>query len=203
MDLLDNIDLDTEALAGIVSKGAPLLGSLIGTPATGAAIGMIAKALGTDADHEAIKDELKIDPEATTKLQQLEAEHERELTRMSLEAQTARLGEINRTMRAEAASNDAYVRRWRPTYGYLTAAAWFIQMTGFTVILGVVAFRTPGELAAVVGALGAVLSALLGLWGIALAVLGINVRERSRDKQVAAGQRPASFMDAIATRIAG
>ncbi|MDN3524338.1 3TM-type holin [Halomonas sabkhae] len=199
--LFDNID--TEALSSAVSKGAPILGSLIGTPATGAAVGMIAKALGTDANPDAIVQELEHNPEAANKLAAVEREHERELTRMNLEAQTARLGQVNRTMRAEAASNDAYVRRWRPTYGYLTAAAWFIQMTGFTVILGVVAFRTPGELASVVGALGAVLSALLGLWGIALAVLGINVRERSKDKQVAAGQRPKGFMNALATRIAG
>ncbi|SES24512.1 Holin of 3TMs, for gene-transfer release [Vreelandella subterranea] len=200
--LLGNID--TEALSGAVSKGAPLLGSLIGTPATGAAIGMIAKALGTDANPESITQKLERDPEATAKLQNLENEHQQTLTRMVLEAESVRLGEVNKTMRAEAASNDAFVRRWRPTYGYLTAAAWFIQMTGFTVILGVVAFRSPGELAAVVGALGAVLSALLGLWSIALAVLGINVHKRSQDKQVAAGQAPkAGFMDAIVKRVGG
>lgn len=192
--LLDNIDI--EALSSAVSKGAPILGSLIGTPATGAAIGMIAKALGTDADPEAIKDELKIDPEATAKLQRLEAEHERELTRMSLEAQTARLGEINRTMRAEAASNDAYVRRWRPTFGYLVAVAWALQAGGIAWVMA-----TQPEQA---GSLAQAVTALTPMWSVALAILGINVRERSRDKQVAAGHRPQQgFMGAIAKRIAG
>lgn len=201
MSLLDRID--TQKLSQAVSHAAPLLGSLIGTPATGAAIGMIAKAIGTDATPEAVVQALG-DPTAAIKLQQFENDHREAITRMALEAETARLSEVNQTIRAEAASNDAYVRRWRPTYGYLTAAAWFIQMTGFTVILGVVAFRNPEELATVVGALGAVLSALLGLWGIALAVLGINVSKRSEDKQTAAGVPPKpGFMDAIATRVAG
>ncbi|KGE77662.1 hypothetical protein FP66_08530 [Halomonas salina] len=191
-------------MAGAVSKGAPLLGSLIGTPATGAAIGMIARELGTNADPKVITQAIDTDPEAIEKLRRLEAEHERELTRMTLEAETARLGEVNATIRAEAASNDPFVRRWRPTYGYLTAAAWFIQMAGFTVILGMVAYQSPGDLAGVVGALGTVLSALLGLWGIALAVLGVNINKRSHDKQVAAGQRPpAGFMEAIAKRVGG
>lgn len=201
MGLLDKID--AQALSQAVSTAAPLLGSLVGTPATGAAIGMIANALGTDANSDAVVQALG-DPTAAIKLQQFENEHEQALTRMVLEAESTRLAEVNQTIRAEAASNDAYVRRWRPTYGYLTAAAWFIQMTGFTVILGVVAFRNPEELATVVGALGAVLSALLGLWGIALAVLGINVSKRSQDKQVAAGQAPKpGFMDAIAKRVGG
>ena len=201
MSLLDRID--TQKLSQTISTAAPLLGSLIGTPATGAAIGMIAKALGTDANPDAITQALGA-PTAPIKLQAFENDHYQAITRMVLEAETARLYEVNQTIRAEAASNDAYVRRWRPTYGYLTAAAWFIQMTGFTVILGVVAFRNPGELASVVGALGAVLSALLGLWGIALAVLGINVSKRSEDKQAAAGvPRKPGFMDAIATRVSG
>lgn len=195
MDLLDNIDLDTEALADIVSKGAPLLGSLIGTPATGAAIGMIAKALGTDADPGAIKDELTVNPEATNKLAAMEHAHERELMRMNLEAQTARLGQVNRTIRAEAASNDAYVRRWRPTFGYLVAVAWALQAGGIAWVMA-----TQPEQA---GSLAQAVTALTPMWSVALAILGINVRERSKDKQVAAGQRPASFMGAIAKRIAG
>lgn len=188
----------------MVSQAAPILGSLLGTPAAGAAIGMVANALDTDADPEAIARALSGDPEAAHKLRRLELDHQEALTRMNLEAETARLAEVNQTMRAEAASQDAYVRRWRPTYGYLTAAAWFIQMTGFTVILGMVAYQSPGDLAAVVGALGSVLSALLGLWGIALAVLGVNINKRSHDKQVAAGQRPPDgLMGAIATRVSG
>ncbi|NVF15981.1 3TM-type holin [Vreelandella maris] len=192
--LLGNID--TEALSGAVSKGAPLLGSLIGTPATGAAIGMIAKALGTDANPESITQMLESDPEANAKLQKLENEHQQTLTRMVLEAESVRLSEVNKTMRAEAASNDAYVRRWRPTFGYLTALAWVVQC--MAIAWSIVA--TPGQ----AGDVAQAVTALTPMWGIALAMLGVNVSCRSRDKQVAAGQAPkAGFMDAIVKRVGG
>jgi len=193
--------MDWKAMVG---TAAPLIGSLLGTPAAGTVIGMVADALGTDADPEAIARAVSSDPEAANKLRRLELDHKASLRKMALEAETARLAEVNQTMRAEAASTDPYVRRWRPTYGYLTAAAWFVQMVGFTVILGFVAYRDPGQLAGVVGALGTVLTALLGLWGIALAVLGVNISKRSQDKQVAAGQQPpGGFMGVIAKRLAG
>lgn len=190
-------------VASTVGKVAPLVGGALGGPA-GAAVGRLAAGvLGVESSPQALS-KAASDPEAANKLRQLELDHKEQLTRMTLEAETARLGEINKTMRAETDSNDAYVRRWRPTYGYFTAAAWFVQMTGITVILGLVAYRDPGELATVVGALGTVLTALMGLWGIALAVLGVNISKRSQDKQVAAGQQPpGGFMGAIAKRLAG
>lgn len=187
-----------------VAKAAPLVGSLLGGPAGGAVGGLVAKALGTAPEPDAVAAAIKADPGTLERVRHLELEHEADLTRMHLEAETARLAEVNKTIRAEAASQDAYVRRWRPTYGYLTAAAWFFQMTGFTVILGMVAYTNPSDLAAVVGALGTVLSALLGLWGVALAVLGVNISSRSKDKQVSAGQQPPQgLLSAFAKRIAG
>lgn len=176
-----------------VSKGAPLVGSLLGTPAAGAAIGMIASALGTDADPEAIARAMRDDPEAAHKLRQLELDHKETLTRLHLEAETARLTEINKTMRAEAASQDAYVRRWRPTFGYLTAVAWAIQC--IAIALSIV--WKPEH----AGLVAQSITALTPMWGVALAMLGVNVSCRSKDKQVAAGQRPASFMDAIVKRV--
>lgn len=179
----------------MVGKAAPLVGSLLGTPAAGAAIGMVADALGTDADPDAIAKAMSSDPEAANKLRKLELDHKESLKKMVLEAETARLSEVNQTMRAEAASNDAYVRRWRPTFGYLTAVAWAIQC--IAIAWSIIA--SPGE----AGNVAQAVTALTPMWGVALAMLGINVTSRSRDKQVAAGQRPAGFMDAIAARIGG
>lgn len=185
--------MDWQAL---VKSAAPLVGSLLGTPAMGAAIGMIANALGSDADPEAIAKAMASDPEAMHKLRKLELEHEASLKRMVLEAETARLGEVNRTMRAEAASNDAYVRRWRPTFGYLTAIAWAIQC----VLIGWSIVWEPEN----AGQVAQAIAALTPMWGVALAMLGVNVAKRSHDKQVAAGQRPPDgFLGAIATRISG
>jgi hypothetical protein len=46
-------------------------------------------------------------------------------------------------------------------------------------------------------------TALTPLWGIALAVLGINVAKRSQDKRIAAGQTPEGLVDALAGRLRG
>ncbi|WP_275098066.1 3TM-type holin [Sedimenticola hydrogenitrophicus] len=195
--------MDWSDISGAIAKAAPLVSTLLLGPA-GAGVGaLVASALGTEANPAAVATALQ-DPASLERIRQMELDNKADLTRMHLEAETARLAEVNQTMRAEAASIDPYVRRWRPTYGYLTALAWFVQMTGFTFILGLVAYQHPADLAAVVGALGSVLAALLGLWGIALAVLGVNVTSRSKDKQVHAGQEPApGLMAALAKRLAG
>ena len=89
------------------------------------------------------------------------------------------LGEINATMRTEARSEDAYVRRWRPTFGYAVALTWTVQMAGLTYAV----IATPEYAAEILAAIGS----LSLIWGVALSVLGINVVKRSQDKAVQAG----------------
>lgn len=120
------MDWSWDGVKEVVGKAAPLLGSALG-PAGGAVGTLIAAALGTENTPDAVGAAIKADPQALLKLQQLEKEHERELTRMMLESETARLTEINKTMRVEAAANDGFVRRWRPTFGYMVALTWLIQ----------------------------------------------------------------------------
>jgi len=188
-------------IAETVGEAAPVVGSLLGGPAGGAVGRMVAGVLGVDAQPDSVASALRDDPEALVKLKRLEAEHARELRRMHLEAETARLGEVNATMRAEAAAQDPYVRRWRPTFGYLCSATWAVQAGGL--VYAIVA--TPQYAAELIEAV----TALTPMWGIALAVLGINVHKRSQDKQVAAGQAPGSMsrggglLGALAGRIQG
>jgi len=135
-------------------------------------------------------------PEARARLRQIELAHEAELTRMHIEAETARLVAVNQTMRAETVSQDPYVRRWRPTFGYLTAAAWALQCGA--IAWSIVASPEHG------GTVAQTVTALTPMWGVALAVLGINVTSRSRDKQVAASQQPQpGILQALAARIGG
>src|SRR5690349_15081191 len=59
------------------------------------------------------------------------AEANRHVEKMAeLDSDEARttLGEVNRSLRAEVASEDAYVRRMRPTFGYIMALTWCAQM---------------------------------------------------------------------------
>lgn len=188
-------------IASTIGKAAPLLGSLLGGPAGGAAGGLIAKALGTDNTPESISQALQADPQMLERIKQLELEHEADLTRMHLEAESVRLAEINKTMRAETASNDAYVRRWRPTFGYIVAITWLLQTLGIVTAVVTAAIFKPENAGDILGGMATLMGALAAMWSVALAVLGVNVSSRSKDKATAAGQQPAGLLNALATRI--
>lgn len=110
------------------------------------------------------------------------------------EAETRRLETVNATMRAEAASNDPYVRRWRPTLGYVVSLSWGAQMSGLTYAI----VALPDSAPAILGAMGS----LTAIWGVALSILGISVAKRSQDKQVAAGQAiPRGLFQSLTERL--
>ncbi|MGQ9367684.1 3TM-type holin [Azospirillum sp. ST 5-10] len=106
-----------------------------------------------------------------------------EATATVLSEETRRLQTINETMRAEIASSDPYVRRMRPTFGYVMAAAWAAQMgsISYTIV------TAPQEA-------GRILSALAdttALWTVGLTVLGVYIYRRSGEKTGTAGGLPA------------
>ncbi len=114
----------------------------------------------------------------------------------ALAQETERLKAVNRTIRTEATADDAYVRRWRPTWGYVSALTWAALMLGIVYVMAV----HPQYTAEIINAV----TNLTPMWGTALAVLGINVAKRSQDKQVAAGKDPgAGILGALAKRIGG
>ncbi|HSV28514.1 MAG TPA: 3TM-type holin [Candidatus Omnitrophota bacterium] len=110
------------------------------------------------------------------------AEAHRHLERMteldSAEARAA-IEQINGTMRVEAASEDWYVRRWRPTFGYSVAATWVATMGAVSWAIVAEPTQAPTIIAALVNT--------SPIWGIALGVLGISVVKRSQDKARLAG----------------
>lgn len=109
------------------------------------------------------------------------------------EAETRQLESINATMRAEYASSKSFVAYWRPMFGYIVAFTWLMMMAAMTYVMVVIPDKAAGIIES--------LSALSFMWSIALAVLGISVRERSKDKQVAAGLTPASLMGAVTDKL--
>jgi hypothetical protein len=94
----------------------------------------------------------------------------------------AALAEVNATARIEAQSEDPYVRRMRPTFGYVMALTWAVQMAAVAWAI----VTAPKEAAHVVEALGA----LSLMWSVGLSVLGVYVYKRSSDKALAAGAAP-------------
>ncbi len=86
------------------------------------------------------------------------------------------LSEINKSLRAEVTSKDKYVRRMRPTFGYLMAFTWAAQMFGLAYVI---VFRT-GQASLVLEAM----ESLGTIWAVGLSVLGIYVYKRSEDKKL-------------------
>ena len=189
------MDWSWDDIKETVAKAAPLLGGALGGPAGGAVGGLIASALGVEEKPDAIAKALESDPQAIIKLQELQKTHQRELERMHLEAETARLSEINKTMRAEVTANDGYVRRWRPTFGYMVALTWLLQ----SVAIAWAMVAEPAEAASLINAV----TALTPMWGIALSILGINITSRSRDKRVAKGQDGRGLLEKLTDGIGG
>lgn len=110
------------------------------------------------------------------------AEGHRHLERMTeIDSQEAReaLAQVNESLRTEAKSEDAYVRRWRPTFGYAVAFTWTATMAAVSWAIVAEPAQAPSIIAALVNT--------SPIWGVALGVLGISVVKRSQDKANASG----------------
>lgn len=86
---------------------------------------------------------------------------------------------INDSIQAEIASQDTYVRRMRPTFGYVMAVTWAAQMLAVAYI---VVFDT-GKASIVINAI----ESLSAIWAMGLSVLGVYVYKRSEDKKRSLG----------------
>lgn len=86
------------------------------------------------------------------------------------------LEQINQSLREEVGSDDAYVRRMRPTFGYLIAITWAAQMLALAYVI---IFET--EKASIVIE---AMESLGTIWAVGLSVLGIYVYKRSEDKKL-------------------
>lgn len=169
----------------LIEGGAGLLGHAllpgIGGQAGGAVGSMIADALGVSDDAGQVLDALERDPQALADLRALQIETRAELRRVAMEGEFAALAAANQTARVEAQSEDAYVRRARPTLLYLVGAiCTFLAVAGAASV-----FAGKGsDFAAVAEAMAIPLGTLC-------AACGIYVRSRStHDKALAAGHTP-------------
>ena len=143
----------------------------------------IAKTVTGAATGDSALAAIKADPQLALQLQQAWLAQDLALA----QEETKTIAEINATMRAEAASSDAYVRRWRPTFGYAVALTW-------TATMGAIAWAIIAEPAQAPTIIAALVNTA-PIWGIALAVLGISVVKRSHDKALALGALPGIARD--------
>ena len=145
-------------------------------------VSSVAKVLTGQATEENALKALQSDPKLLLEYQhQMNAQ-----AAVIFEQETRRLEAVNATYRAELASGDPYVRRARPTFIYSMAASWTVQMGAASVLI----VWKPEHAGAVIAAL----VSLQAMWATALAVVGVAVHSRSKDKQVAAGQTPVGII---------
>lgn len=160
-------------LTGILSKiGLPIL------------IEFVARALG-GIDHPVTKGASKALEEVEGVLagglispdQMIEANrHAEEMARINMQEYEISLTEINESLRAEIISQDLYIRRMRPTFGYIMAFTWALQMMAISFI---VIFDTEKVAIVLEGIAG-----LSTIWAVGLSVLGVYVYKRSEDKKL-------------------
>jgi hypothetical protein len=181
-----------DKVKSLVSKSAPLLGTLIGGP-VGSAVTLVASALGTNETPDAIEQAIKADPEAALKLRTVEDNNRTALEQAIIAADVAMFSEQHKTIRAELASEDKFKSYWRPAFGYAMVLTWCL--TWFA--LGYVIIFETDKAQMVVNAL----ANTTALWGIALAVLGVQITKRTHDKQVGVGQNPKGIIEGLATLI--
>ena len=102
--------------------------------------------------------------------------HAETMAQMRVAEVEARLSQVNESLRAEIASTDKYVRRMRPTFGYIMATTWAAQMFGLAYVIVFMPDKA--------GNIMHGMSALSTIWGVGLSVLGIYVYKRSEDKKL-------------------
>lgn len=129
--------------------------------------------IATPEDAAAAVRAVQADPDLLAELHRQQAER----TISVMVEETKRLGIVNETMRAETASSDAYVRRMRPTFGYVMALAWLVTFAA----IGWVTVTQPDKAPAVLTAL----SDTWWLWTVGLSVLGLYVAGRTSEKGAA------------------
>lgn len=102
--------------------------------------------------------------------------HAERMAELEAEHFQAALAEVNQSLRAEVSSADPYVRRMRPTFGYIMAVTWGAQMLAIAFI---VMFKPEFANAVLQG-----MASLSTIWGVGLSVLGIYIFKRSEDKKL-------------------
>lgn len=173
--------MDWKKVGQAVADRAPLLGTLLLGPGTGTAIGgLVASVLGTPATPEAVSEELRKNPEAWLKLQQLEADKQVRLQELAvdqakseLQASVGNAHDVNATMQAEAASEHWPTYTWRPLLGMAvalnTAASGTMVLMVFLPVMwgSAVAATAVSALPTALGALAAINATVLPVLGIA------------------------------------
>ena len=82
---------------------------------------------------------------------------------------------VNKSLQKEVESSDKFIRRMRPTFGYVMAFTWFCQMMSAAYLMIFNTHRAADVVKTVAD--------LSMMWSVGLSVLGVYVYKRSDDKK--------------------
>ena len=143
---------------------------------------------------------LQAKPEVLANIKLLEIGKKAELEALAIKSadhsttqETERIKENSLNYRAELNSGDPYVRRMRPSWGYVLMSTWAILMLAISYAI---AWRDVDDVVKIIKAV----STLEWMWITALGVLGIYIKKRSDDKNP---QKGIGMFGALAERIKG
>lgn len=151
-------------IGGIIGKAAPVVGTLLGGPA-GAAVGaLVASALGTANDPDAVSAALASDPSALARVQELQINAKVQLQQLAVTAENNRLQAEAVQYAAEAADRDsARQLAATQTRDFIRPAITVILLLGALSIL-VCIFTGVGLEALQNPVAASTISLLIGLW---------------------------------------
>ena len=187
--------MDWSDLGSSIADMAPMLGSAFGPGGTviGSLISSAFGGSGKETPDELDK-LIKADPQAALKLREIESNNKVELEKLiiqgkanELAADTSRIESVNATMRQEAISGDAWQRRWRPFWGYISGVAFFVQILAIVWVM----IESPAAAAAVIASIGS----LQIFWGVPLAILGVSAYQRGKEKRAALGEQAQPLLN--------
>ena len=165
--------------------GLPLLGAVV--PGAGVVQDLVMNAVGSNDQDEILK---KIeDPAILERLRKMELGNQHELRTLQLQAEVASIRETAQTARIEAQSEDAFVRRARPSLIYILGFSVFFQV----ILAGLVILVAPDHIAD----LGALYTALATPQSVALAACGVYMHSRGREKLHRAGGGGPGLLQAL------
>jgi hypothetical protein len=176
--------MDWKALGKtLVDLGLPTLGGALGGPA-GAAVGKILAHKVTGSAN-ATPDEVALafnkDQAALIEARNLERQHERDLFKLTVEAETKLVESVNETMRAEAAAEKWPQYSWRPYWGFVSATAFGACVVYILVLMHIAII---GKQMEALRAIPDLVTAMVLLFGIPGGILGVASWFRGKQKMV-------------------
>lgn len=163
----------------LAKHGLNLLGSAI--PGGSIVTSLVSDILGCDDTPSGIDAALKTaSPEKIVELKLMQLEHKTELQKIVIANETARITEVNKTMRVESSSDKWWQSGWRPFWGFVSALAFLFVCVIVSFLAYNAVIKGDANAMAMIPQMITTMSTLFAIPG---AILGISAWHRGKEKR--------------------